>query len=52
MCGDIVSWLRKSRHFSSQSDDFFREQMYLLNNLLNLRLGGCTSNNIGICDMP
>jgi hypothetical protein len=37
---------------SSQSDDLFREQMYLLNHLLNLRLGGCTSNNVGIYNMP
>jgi len=52
MCWDIMSWLRMSRDFSSQSNDFFREQTYLLSHLIYLRLGGCTSNNISIYDMP
>jgi hypothetical protein len=50
MCWDIMSWLRMSRDFSSQSNDFFREQTYLLSHLIYLRLGGCTSNNISIYD--
>jgi hypothetical protein len=52
MCWDIASWLRINNELSSQSDDLFREQMYLLNHLLNLRLGGCTNSNVDIYDMP
>ena len=52
MCWDILSWLRMNCELSSQFDDHFREQTYLFNHLFNLRLGGRTNNNVGICDMP
>jgi hypothetical protein len=52
MCWDIMSWLRMNRELSSQSDDLFREQTYLLNHLINLRLGRHANNNVGFYDTP